>query len=199
MKPPINSFLREFVQELNELLEIGISIYDKKYDVKLRSIIADAPARSFVKQIRGHGAYFGCDRCEVKGHYSKGSMSYDVLNDMRRTHLSFVNQRQAIYHKEVSPLTDVRYINMIEDFPLDYMHCILLGVVKRLPVTWISKVPYKLFVSQKKKKKNQLTQLYWVKSGSSSIKNSIDFLDHLMRLRTSKQLYIGLCYFIRVV
>ena len=150
IKPPINSFLREFVQELNELLEIGISIDDKKYDVKLRSIIADAPARSFVKQTRGHGAYFGCDRCEVKGHYSKGSMSYDVLNAPKRTHLSFVNQRQAIYHKGVSPLTDVKYINMIEDFPLDYMHCILLGVVKRLLVTWISKVPYKLPVSQKK-------------------------------------------------
>ena len=122
-------------------------------------------------------------------------MSYDVLNAPKRTYLSFVNQRQAIYHKGVSPLTDVKYINMIEDFPLDYMHCILLGVVKRLLVTWISKVPYKLSVSQK----NQLTQFYRVKSGSSSLKNSIDFLDHLMRLRTSKQLNIGLCYFILVV
>ena len=117
--------------------------------MKLRSVIADAPARSFVKQTRGHGAYFGCDRCEVEGRYLNGSMSYDDLNAAKRTHLSFINTRQRIYHKGISPFIDVKHIDMIKDFPLDYMHCCLLGVVKRLLNMWLCKVPFKLSVHQK--------------------------------------------------
>ena len=91
------------------------------YTVKLRSVIADAPARSFVKPTRGHDAYFGCDRCEVEGRYLKGSsMSYDDLNAAKRTHLSFINTRQNIYHKGISLFIYVKQIDMIKAFPFDY-------------------------------------------------------------------------------
>ena len=148
-KPPIHEFLTKLILEINHLLGNGLLICDEHYDVKLRSIIADAPARSLLRQTRGHGAYFGCDRCQVKGRYANGSMSYDDLCAPKRTLGAFATQRHAIYHKGVSPLVDVSNLDIIADLPIDYMHCVTIGVMKRLLNLWTCKVPFKLSNNQK--------------------------------------------------
>lgn len=45
----LNAFLAPFVDELNEILVHGVLINSHKINVKLRCIICDSPARSFVK------------------------------------------------------------------------------------------------------------------------------------------------------
>lgn len=51
-KPPsIEEFLRPFVTELNELEESGLTINNMQHEIKVRAVIADAPARAFLKGI----------------------------------------------------------------------------------------------------------------------------------------------------
>lgn len=45
----VNEYLRRFVNELNEILEHGISINNKQIVVSLRCFVCDTPARSFLK------------------------------------------------------------------------------------------------------------------------------------------------------
>ena len=138
----------DFCRELENLSQSGLLIDGARYNVEIRAIIADAPARAFIKQIKGHSAYYSCDRCEVRGTYRNSSISLDDLNAPKRTHLSFISQSQKEHHNGISPFVTVG-INMVESFPLDYMHLILLGIVRRILGYWVNKIPFKLSVTVK--------------------------------------------------
>ena len=45
----LNDYLTQLVEELNDLMNRGIILNNKKYDIIVRTIIADSPARSFIK------------------------------------------------------------------------------------------------------------------------------------------------------
>lgn len=45
----VNDYLSKFVEELNHLIEHGMCVNGYKLIVKIRSIIADTPARCFLK------------------------------------------------------------------------------------------------------------------------------------------------------
>ena len=60
-------YLDDFVKEcrhleINEIV-VGICVFA----FKIHSIVCDAPARSSVRQSKGHNAYGGCDRCRQVG------------------------------------------------------------------------------------------------------------------------------------
>lgn len=149
-KPEIDSYLKDFCCELKELLNNGLLINNKLYPLQIRAIIADAPAKAFIKQIKSHGAYFACDRCVVKGHYDKNvkSMSYIETNADKRTDSSFRSKLQPEHHIGDSPFIGTN-INMIDAFAIDYMHVVLLGIMKKLLKSWVQLVPFKLSTGQK--------------------------------------------------
>ena len=147
-KPEINHYLDKFISELDHLLKNEIPIGIKHFDVEIRAIIADAPARSYLKQIKTHGGYYACDRCTVKGVYKNNSVSYEILNCTKRTDESFRNKAQPEHHIGTSPFASLS-IDLIQTFTYDYMHLILLGIVKKLIGLFLKKLPYKLSTTQK--------------------------------------------------
>ena len=90
------------------------------------------PARSYIKCIKGHNAYYGCDRCTVRGEWNS-SVCYIGCNEQRRNNESFRLRTQAEHHLETrSPFEGLDFIDMVHDFPTDLMHSICLGVSSRL-------------------------------------------------------------------
>lgn len=64
-----NQFLKQFIDEMNILQERGIIFKSVVYNIRIRCIVADAPARSFIKYVKGHNAYYGCERCFRNGKW----------------------------------------------------------------------------------------------------------------------------------
>nr|VZI19242.1 unnamed protein product [Spirometra erinaceieuropaei] len=62
---PLDDFLGDCVGELKDLLASGLHIPHKQNSVKviLDKVICDTPARCFVRQVKAHNGYYGCDRC----------------------------------------------------------------------------------------------------------------------------------------
>jgi hypothetical protein len=58
----LESFLQPFVEEMEDLESNGILFNGIIYTIRISRIIADAPARSFIKGVKSHNAYFGCER-----------------------------------------------------------------------------------------------------------------------------------------
>ena len=54
-----------------------------------------------------------------------------------RSNDSFRKQLQEEHHLGVSPFTHIDSIDMIKNFPLDYMHLICLGVIRTLVCFWM--------------------------------------------------------------
>lgn len=134
-KPDLKLFLKDFVPELKDLMENGIIINDTKYTIFVRSFICDAPARAFLKGIKGHGGYYGCEKCVQKGQWKKRRVIFPDHSSNLRTDKSFAERKQKKHHKEISPLIDIG-INMITMFPLDPMHLVFLGVMRKLLHIW---------------------------------------------------------------
>uniref|UniRef100_A0A6B0VGQ9 Uncharacterized protein n=1 Tax=Ixodes ricinus TaxID=34613 RepID=A0A6B0VGQ9_IXORI len=132
-----NDFLVTFVEELQALLSQGVTVNGSLVQVKVRSIICDAPARAFITMTKGHGGYSGCPKCTVEGSYLNGRVVFLDMNCPLRTDLSFRQQHDAEHHKGESILLNLP-INSVHDLPLDYMHLVLLGVMKKLLLLWTS-------------------------------------------------------------
>jgi hypothetical protein len=58
------------VKELYSLGTNGFKYGSSTIFVKVSNVIADARARSFIKQCKGHNSYNGCERCIDRGEWS---------------------------------------------------------------------------------------------------------------------------------
>ena len=121
-----------------ELQQNGLSHNGKTYSVNLLCCGCDRPGRELVECIIGHGGYNSCERCIQRGIHMHGFgvRIFPKLTNVRlRTNESFVQQTDKNHHTGWSPLLDLN-VDMINWFPLDYMHLVLLGVFKRLLGIW---------------------------------------------------------------
>jgi len=132
----VDEFLKDFVEEMCLLTEKGFHFVDRRYDIRVKGFSCDAPARAFIKCIKSHTGYYGCEKCTQKGKYLDGKVTFPECNALKRSDDSFMKQTQEEHHKAVSPLTRLP-IGLVQGFPLDYMHLICLGVVKKLIGYWL--------------------------------------------------------------
>jgi hypothetical protein len=115
----------------------GLELDGQRCTIKIGAIICDAPTRQFVKAIKGHNGYGGCERCTQKGTHNKAHkcMVFSNHHDFAlRTDNSFRNKTSKNHHVGTSPLLPL-HLDMISSFPLDYIHVVLFCVFKRLILT----------------------------------------------------------------
>ena len=128
---PVEEFLRDFIREMTNLIENGIIHENKVINIKLSCFVCDAPARSLLKGNVGHTGYHSCERCIVKGVWFNHRMTFLELDEEPRTDTNFSNFHYAGTHQlRRSPLIDLN-VKCVSQFPLDYMHLVCLGVVRR--------------------------------------------------------------------
>lgn len=148
-----STYLKPFVNELKTLM-VDFFYRDSNIQIRIRSFICDAPARACVTGSKHHNAYFGCNKCIQEGLYINRRMTFpDVVSGLR-TNESFRNRLHEDHHNFTSPVEELP-INMIEHFPHDYLHCVCLGVVKKLLLMWTSGDTRSLLCSNDVKAINQ--------------------------------------------
>lgn len=128
-------FLNEFVEKMLILHEEGVAYNgDPHYLVEFNAVIADKVARDFCKGCKSHAAKKGCERCTQSGYKFENRMTFPVVTDPSpadRTNFRFRNRLDRLHHKFDSPLERLEFLDMVKQFPLNYMHLILVGVLKR--------------------------------------------------------------------
>lgn len=133
----VNDFLKYFVEEYKPLQTTPLNINNKIYYLQLNCIIADAPAKAFITNCKGHNAYYGCSKCVTEGSYLD-KVVFPETNAALRTNESFRNRSNEEHHKsqEITILETLNF-DLVEQIPLDYMHLVLLGVMKKLLSMWV--------------------------------------------------------------
>lgn len=135
----LNRYFTKFITELNELLKNGVVIDDTLFSIKVMCFICDRPARSLVKNIANHNAYYSCERCTQKGVSFDRRMIFPSVDSTERSDCSFRSMSQPEHHNGTSPLTKINpALDMIFHFPLDFMHLCCLGVMKKLIECWVT-------------------------------------------------------------
>ncbi|XP_073729979.1 uncharacterized protein [Misgurnus anguillicaudatus] len=135
----LDEYLQDFISEINELAN-GFEFEGVKLQLQLSSMVCDAPARAFLKNVKGHTGYHGCEKCTQEGLYLENRVTFP-RNDMPlRTDESFRNKTDPDHHHGTSPLEQTS-LDMVSGFPLDYMHLVCLGITRRLLHLWLKLGP----------------------------------------------------------
>lgn len=126
---------KKYLEELiAELLELENNTFMGKV-VKIGIFIFDAVASAFIRGVVPHNSYKSCPKCTTTGSYHS-RMCYPSINSSARTNTSFRNRDDPQHHKDGFKATnstplEALNIDVINACPNDYMHLILLGVVKK--------------------------------------------------------------------
>lgn len=123
-----NDFMPPFVDE-PKLLMNNYVFKEDLVKINLRAFICDA--RSAVVGSKAHCSRFGCGRCTQEGVFLKNRMTFQRNDSMLRTNHSFRNRCDEDYHNFKSTIEELD-IDIINQFPLDYLHTVCLGVMKKL-------------------------------------------------------------------
>ena len=134
-KPKSLDFLQELIDEYNLLKTSGICYKGHTLFVKLSALVCDAPAQAFVKNVKGHTGYSGCERCVQSGEWV-GKMTFPETEACLRTDIMFDEMSDEEHHLGASPLSAAG-VGLVSQFVLDYMHLVCLGVVKKLILMWM--------------------------------------------------------------
>jgi len=131
-------FLTSFVQETKKILEHGLELSSpgKSFQVRIHSIICDAPARAFICNIKGHTGYFGCGKCVQEGSYVENRVVFPETESAVRTNESFRSRQQEDHHLGDSILEELQF-NIVDQIPFEYMHLVCLGVTRKLLNLWL--------------------------------------------------------------
>ncbi|XP_022101244.1 uncharacterized protein LOC110984916 isoform X2 [Acanthaster planci] len=150
-EPKMNIFLEKFVTEANLLITEGISwknngqfVHSELYGI---SCNVDAPARATMKNTVQFNGYMGCGLCYHPGVSVERTVKYpvDVCDYSERTDDELLHDMMRATDeghvvrgvKGPTPLINLPHFSIVWGFPVDFMHCVLLGVIRQLTELWI--------------------------------------------------------------
>ncbi|KAK3909645.1 putative phage-related protein Lin1244/Lin1753 [Frankliniella fusca] len=127
LKMFFEEFIREAKQLKNGFMHLGFQL-----KLRIRRFIADAPARTWMKNVNQHGSYFACERCTAEGVWFGNRMTYALkeVTDVR-TDQSLAQRLDTRYHKGTCPLTELN-VKLVSEMPLEPLHLLWLGITKRI-------------------------------------------------------------------
>ncbi|KAE8576519.1 hypothetical protein XENTR_v10004219 [Xenopus tropicalis] len=131
-----DEYLKDFTHELKQLQE-GVYFKEKKVFFELDSVVCDTPARAFVKNVKAHNGYHGCDKCCQPGVYVNHRMTYPQNDFVLRTDSSFSDKVDEDHHHDGPHGFFGLDVGMVTRFPIDYMHLACLGVTRKLLNVWL--------------------------------------------------------------
>jgi len=137
-KPEKSSeFLEYFVDEAKELVNSGLLVNNTSYQCLIKVICADAPAKSFILNVKGHTGYSSCTKCWDEGKYIEKRICFSDKSGKKRTDDEFVLKTDDDYHLGTSSaLEGIPKLGLVTNVPFDYLHLICLGNVKKLIHLW---------------------------------------------------------------
>lgn len=167
-KPDMKTFFYPFLKEMNEIqMKGGLSMIHNGNKIQFMPTIlgvsCDLPAKAQLQGMIGHSGKFACGYCvhpgtAIKANDDKKSViRYTKGDHQLRTH----NEIIAIYRKlhsdviigvkSISSMVAANEFDLVNGFAIDPMHCVFLGIVKKLFSLWLdSKYHSKPFYISKK-------------------------------------------------
>jgi hypothetical protein len=127
-----NDFLLDFCVESKELIDYGFTNGRDVTTFSINNILLDSPAKSHVTYTKYHTGYGSCFYCYINGHYDGSRVCFLETDCKLRTNSEFDMQVDKKFHKGISILQSSLKLNMIDQIPIDYLHCVLLGIVKKI-------------------------------------------------------------------
>lgn len=169
-KPNVSQFFLPFAQECQRIFKNnGLSVVYNNQKLNLIPFVThcscDLPAKSMVQEIMQYNGFNACGYCMhpgvlVKNKNNKNSSTVRYIrqeneNIKLRSHEDMLRVMQQIVKrnnnnpidgiKNISCMIGFKNFDLVHSFAIDYMHCVLLGVMKTLLNFWLSSSTKEIF------------------------------------------------------
>ena len=147
-KPDSNLFMKPTIDQLLAIESDPIQLQDRQVILRILSVAADAPARSWLLRSDQFNSIHGCHKCmsesvQVKLRSKSGKTlkqrKFDLSREfILRSHEKWVAAADKASEcgksingvKSRSEFLRLPYVNIVKLFPVDFMHAVFLGVVR---------------------------------------------------------------------
>lgn len=154
-KPDMDLFLKTFVEDLQTLQNVGVirKVGEQEYRIKAHLVLCtvDSVARPTLQNLNQFNGQFGCPFCLHEGERIGVGNGYSRVytgaspHTKRTLQQHFRDCRQALTDgmavngvKGPSILSHILTFSIVESFSTDYLHNVLLGVVKTFTESWFT-------------------------------------------------------------
>lgn len=137
-KPNINDFLKAFVDELARLTSFGFHYNRETIIIRIGNFCCETPAISFLRGSKGHTGFNSCIKCTQKRIRLDSCLVFPYITQADRTDEDFRSRKDPEHHIKTTILESIDSIGMVRAFPIDEMHIVHLGVMKKLVTMWIT-------------------------------------------------------------
>lgn len=96
--------------------------------------------------IKSHSGYSSCTKCLIKGFYIAHKVCFPEVQEGQRNDDDFKSRKDKDHHIKSNIALENVSIGCVTQFPIDYMHCVCLGVMRQMLNLFIKhrKRPYSL-------------------------------------------------------
>lgn len=107
-------------------------------------MICDTPAKALVLCVKGHSGYSSYTKCTTEGEYIGNRMCFPQINALARSDEDFIQKIDDNYHKPniTCSLLKIPHFKPVTNVPLDYMHLVCLGIMRKLIYLWLDGKSY---------------------------------------------------------
>ncbi len=123
----LQEYLNEFIQDFKAVIHEGIQHNGGHRVTAPDAFICDAPARVFLKCVKGHTGYYACERCTQKGLYLNRRLCFPELTSEQRTDEKCRDMGYEGHQVGVSPFCELGGVALVSSFVLDYMQPCVFG------------------------------------------------------------------------
>ena len=132
-----NEFLKPFVEETINLVQHGFMFNEIMYNVNIYGLIFDAPAKAFILNVKYHSGYDCCSKCDIEGTMYKCVCFPGKIGNLRTDDGFRLNAYSGDYQKGETILNAVPNLGLVTCVPLDPMHLVYLGCMRKLLLIWL--------------------------------------------------------------
>lgn len=141
--PDMSAFMEKFVDEVNNMTPVTWMHGDHSHTSKAFVVCCsvDAPARAAVQNMVLFNGFFGCPWCLMKGEHEEGCVRY-VSDEAPAPRTSELVARDMVLAlrlgspvngiKGPSALMNLEGFDLVAGMSVEYMHCVLQGVVRQI-------------------------------------------------------------------
>lgn len=145
-KPNFSKFLLPLCEEFLQLSNVGLVVNSICFKFIISHASLDLPAKCGVQCMIQYNGYNACGYCKHPGTKTPKGVRYTFWSkgNSERTHSEFISDIEKSLKtgdsingvKGLSPMIGFKHFNLVKSFTIDYMHQILLGIVKNLLGFW---------------------------------------------------------------
>lgn len=118
---------QNFVDEVTSVITDGGLMFEgSRLPIVLRCFIADAPARAFILNHKGHTSFHPCSKCKVSGEFYERRSVFLGINHIARTDEEYAERRDEDHHKQGDSPLSYLSIGMVSQVPFESIYYILV-------------------------------------------------------------------------